>query len=672
MDTTIVIIVICIAIMLSMSIGGIVYLLASGNKISDLGANGSNSGANSGESDTNLTSGNRSGSSGNGSNSGSSSGSSGTNLRTGNGSGSSRSNSGSGSSGTNLTSGNGSSSSGSGSSGTNLTSGNGSSSSGSGSSGSSLSGTVSNNTPTSTQLTDQQKCDAETADYIKLNPGSSWENYIKYGITNGQTWSGPGCPAVYPGQEEAAKLKKKCDDETADYIKSNPGSSWENYIKYGISLGQTWSGPGCPALYPGQEEAAKLKKKCDDETADYIKSNPGSSWENYIKYGISLGQTWSGPGCPALYPGVEQAKRDELKEATTNKTQAIANSKIALSKVTIGGSVQCTVDVPGGKNPGATYRLDSGSTLKWYPTADIARSWNSSWDKAPAVISDCSEFTLGSNMALHPPVTLPNVGSSVKCAIDVPGGQGANFAIYRLSEANTLRWYPTDSIARSWDPNYAQATTISDCSSLTRGPDMELNPFPDGLLTYGNNGTMSGTQYCAKYRQKKCIKQIVKSDPTNKTKFGDSVGCDVLVGSAGNAQLGAMCSNEDMVLSLPYDYSKNDGTVDGYTYCKGNYESSSPGQDKNLGCSYGVIYGDPAQWNKRVQCDYKAGTNTAYKCEPRIEKDWNACNPFTEVSGSHKHDDWCRNDLGDNYYHARDGNGCGQGGWHGMCRNYIE
>jgi hypothetical protein len=522
MDTTIVIIVICIAIMLSMSIGVIVYLLASGNKISDLGANGSNSGANSGESDTNLTSGNRSGSSGNGSNSGSSSGSSGTNLRTGNGSGSSRSNSGSGSSGTNLTSGNGSSSSGSGSSGTNLTSGNGSSSSGSGSSGSSLSGTVSNNTPTSTQLTDQQKCDAETADYIKLNPGSSWENYIKYGITNGQTWSGPGCPAVYPGQEEAAKLKKKCDDETADYIKSNPGSSWENYIKYGISLGQTWSGPGCPALYPG----------------------------------------------------VEQAKRDELKEATTNKTQAIANSKIALSKVTIGGSVQCTVDVPGGKNPGATYRLDSGSTLKWYPTADIARSWNSSWDKAPAVISDCSEFTLGSNMALHPPVTLPNVGSSVKCAIDVPGGQGANFAIYRLSEANTLRWYPTDSIARSWDPNYAQATTISDCSSLTRGPDMELNPFPDGLLTYGNNGTMSGTQYCAKYRQKKCIKQIVKSDPTNKTKFGDSVGCDVLVGSAGNAQLGAMCSNEDMVLSLPYDYSKNDGTVDGYTYCKGNYESS--------------------------------------------------------------------------------------------------
>jgi hypothetical protein len=113
---------------------------------------------------------------------------------------------------------------------------------------------------------------------------------------------------------------QKCNDETAFYVSTNPGSSWENYIKYGVSLGQTWSGSGCPALYPGVEKAAqdaKLaqdKQKCNDETAFYVSTNPGSSWENYIKWGIAEGQTWSGPGCPALYPGQEQAARDLAKK----------------------------------------------------------------------------------------------------------------------------------------------------------------------------------------------------------------------------------------------------------------------------------------------------------------------------------------------------------------------
>ena len=480
-------------------------------------------------------------------------------------------------------------------------------------------------------------------------------------------------------------------------------------------MGQTWSGPGCPMVYPGQEqaqrdiikdakkvadEAAKydIQNKCNSEQAKYrvgkeswVKAD-SDSWNQHINYGIEVGEVWDGTGCPQLYSGQEQAQRDLLKKkqedkdkaisnaktqasndailATQNKIKAIGDSQALLKTISLGGSVQCTVDVPGGKGVNATYRLESGNTLRWYPTPDIARSWNSSWDKA-TTIPDCSTFTLGSTMSLNTPQVLPAISSAVKCGKDVPGGKGANFAIYRLDSNGTLRHYPTDSIARSWDPNYAQPTTIADCSSLILGPDMTQNLFPDDLLTYGNNGTRSGTQYCALYRGTKCIKQIVKTDATNKTKLGDSVGCDVLVGSAGNAQLGAQCSTEKMVLVAPYDYANNDGTVDGYTYCKGAYESPT-GQNKNLGCSYGVVYGDPNQWNQVVRCDAVTGTNTAYKCEPRVERDWNACNPFTEVSGSHRHDDWCRNDLGNNYYHAKDGNGCGNGGWHGMCRNYIE
>jgi len=70
-------------------------------------------------------------------------------------------------------------------------------------------------------------------------------------------------------------------------------------------------------------------------------------------------------------------------------------------------------------------------------------------------------------------------GDAVRCAIDAPGGKGANTAVYRYGpEENTLHWYPNPDIASSWDPAWASFVTLPDCSGLTVGTDMAMKPNP--------------------------------------------------------------------------------------------------------------------------------------------------------------------------------------------------
>jgi hypothetical protein len=176
----------------------------------------------------------------------------------------------------------------------------------------------------------KEKCDAEIAEYVTTNPGSSWENYIKWGIAEGQTWSGPGCPALYPGQEQASKNAKLAADKViadkviagkviADKVIADKVIA-DKVIADKVIADKVIADKVIADKVIADKlvaDAAKLaadklliKQKCDAETAFYVTTNPGSSWENYIKWGVSEGQTWSGPGCPALYPGQEQAAKN--------------------------------------------------------------------------------------------------------------------------------------------------------------------------------------------------------------------------------------------------------------------------------------------------------------------------------------------------------------------------
>jgi hypothetical protein len=64
-------------------------------------------------------------------------------------------------------------------------------------------------------------------------------------------------------------------------------------------------------------------------------------------------------------------------------------------------------------------------------------------------------------------------GGAVRCNIDPKeGGRGANYAVYRYEENDTLRWYPNPEIASSWDPNWGAYKDIPDCSNLNVGTPM--------------------------------------------------------------------------------------------------------------------------------------------------------------------------------------------------------
>jgi hypothetical protein len=250
--------------------------------------------------------------------------------------------------------------------------------------------------------TDKEKCEDERATYrvgkeTWLPKGGEWDQYIKWGIAKGEVWNGPGCPVLFPGAEQAVKnqieadkvkaaskaisdtaaakaisdaaakasydaaaakaisdaaaakaisdaaakikavkdaLVAKCNAEQDIYRKDNPGSNWDNYIKYGIQIGQTWNGPSCPELYPGVEQTEKDRVKavlitgCDAEKTAYKGINTwltSDAWDHYINNGQFENRTWTGNNCNTLYPNAVKNARDALvkgcnEEKTTYKT----------------------------------------------------------------------------------------------------------------------------------------------------------------------------------------------------------------------------------------------------------------------------------------------------------------------------------------------------------------
>ncbi|KAJ0411164.1 hypothetical protein ATCC90586_005021 [Pythium insidiosum] len=116
----------------------------------------------------------------------------------------------------------------------------------------------------------------------------------------------------------------------------------------------------------------------------------------------------------------------------------------------------------------------SGGQRRWYPSPDIASSWDPNWSKWTVV--DCSTIPRGSDMPRRQLMLAE--GQSVKCV-------GDNVAVYRFS-AGALRLYPSPAIASSWDPNWGSALVI-DCSQMPRGPDLALKLPPPTRLVEGQS-----------------------------------------------------------------------------------------------------------------------------------------------------------------------------------------
>jgi hypothetical protein len=189
-------------------------------------------------------------------------------------------------------------------------------------------------------------------------------------------------------------------------------------------------------------------------------------------------------------------------------------------KPNVGDSVKCSAD------SGGILRVTDDNTIRGYPNPDIAASWNSNWN---ADIKDinCDLYTTGAALDYNwgTPNDLSDAqaqcylnryadvraafgynniaaakkhwkdngkgeGRDFTCDNDpgkqfdtIPDGraircqsQTGNTATYRYVGDKTIRGYPNQGVASSWDPNWASQYTEVDCRDFTIGGNMKTKP----------------------------------------------------------------------------------------------------------------------------------------------------------------------------------------------------
>jgi hypothetical protein len=130
-----------------------------------------------------------------------------------------------------------------------------------------------------------------------------------------------------------------------------------------------------------------------------------------------------------------------------------------------GYSVRCLDE------PDKVYRW-TDNELHYYPTGQIASSWNTAW-REDLVQIDCTNIPIGSPMSMNfGSLTMSRAadgfsvteGYSVRC-LEEPD------KVYRWHEGE-LHHYPTGMIASSWDEDWREALVEMDCFNIPKGEPM--------------------------------------------------------------------------------------------------------------------------------------------------------------------------------------------------------
>ncbi len=157
------------------------------------------------------------------------------------------------------------------------------------------------------------------------------------------------------------------------------------------------------------------------------------------------------------------AKLDEIWEVQDDGTRKLADG-YSTSKLKEGISVQCTRDHLR-SNEGSVFRVNSDGILDYYPSPSIAETWNPDWNVNIGQIP-CTKLTKGKDLGYAP-------GTSVKCKNNDPRGNDGS--VYRLVNPNQINWYPSPSIAETWNPDWnVDIKQIADCAGMTKGEDLEM------------------------------------------------------------------------------------------------------------------------------------------------------------------------------------------------------
>lgn len=177
-------------------------------------------------------------------------------------------------------------------------------------------------------------------------------------------------------------------------------------------------------------------------------------------------------------------------------------------------SVNCT-NSPEGRAPGHIYRYSGANELEYYPTGEVASTWNSDWGVNIANIN-CETYNFGDNLnkkylSVLNKKNAANLkfGDSAGCNSGRGLPKGVNGGIYRYVDENILRWYPNPPIARSWaGRGWWRRIKMIDCTSYKAGPPMGrendgigkelIEPYrigfvANGVMLFGSFGEVNFT-----------------------------------------------------------------------------------------------------------------------------------------------------------------------------------
>jgi len=187
--------------------------------------------------------------------------------------------------------------------------------------------------------------------------------------------------------------------------------------------------------------------------------------------------------------GSNYAVGSDIKYGYPFSIMTVVTSNVANLKK--GVSIGCKGGTQPQGMPGGVYRYSGNNTIQYYPTPEIASSWNPDWGNTTEI--DCSTYKLGETATKSNTNSFKN-GDTVGCGSSLPGGvQGG---IYRYVDDNVLRWYPNGEIARAWNRNWSKQIKWSNCSTYKAGEPMtftmnsapEEEPVPK--FAYVSNGTV--------------------------------------------------------------------------------------------------------------------------------------------------------------------------------------
>ena len=116
------------------------------------------------------------------------------------------------------------------------------------------------------------------------------------------------------------------------------------------------------------------------------------------------------------------------------------------------------------------YRYIGNKTLRWYPTPEIASSWDPKWNNPLNTVGiDCKDLTIGGDMKIIDGATVKCIANHPTYSSYTPGHK------FRYDMANKrIQLYANPDIATSWDPDWMNAIGI-DCKDATIGiPIMQI------------------------------------------------------------------------------------------------------------------------------------------------------------------------------------------------------